>query len=224
MKVSPTVWLVPLLATGMFAASEDEAAPDTVVKLDMGAAELVPMPPECIRRLPEDFTPMTRTQRAGRYASQLIGPGALIFSAVRTGFNEARGVPTEWGRNGRGLGYRMADGLANHAINVTFESGIALWRDEDNRYFSSGEHGFGRRMKYVVASAFLARHSNGSRSLSYSGIAGPLIGSFLSRTWKPPSANQPTDALSSFGVSIGIRIGLHTAREFAPGFVKRFIP
>lgn len=184
-----------------------------------------PPPADCQRRTAEDFVPMTRTDRAAHYLNALIGPQAILVTFVRTGVNQAFGRPREWGRDPDpgGFGLRLASDFSQHAISESFEDGIALGLGEDNRYFASGKQGFGQRLRYAVASSFLARHDNGSRSLSFSAMGGPATGAFLSRLWQPDSTRSAGDGAVSFGISIGIRVGLNVAREFSPGFVRRLL-
>jgi len=222
MKHFQTIALViPLSAASTVWAQSNGGAPDSPAVVAVQARK---NPPKCGPRIVEDFTPMTRTERAAEYARELIGPRAIIFTFVRAGANEGLNTPGEWGRNIRGYGYRLASSYSQHAISASFESGIALGLGEDNRYFASGEHGIGRRVKYVIESAFLARHDDGTRSLSYSAIAGPLAGAFISRGWQPDSNNSVSNALSSFGISIAIRLGVDTAREFTPRFLRKLVP
>ncbi len=163
---------------------------------------------------------MTRTERAALYVNSLVGPNALVFTAIRAGISQAMDSPDEWESNARGYGFRVASTWGQSAVSSTFENGIALGLDEDNRYFASGEHGVMRRLKYAIASSFLARHDNGTRSLSISAIGGPAAGAAISRLWQPDSTNSARDAAQSFGVSIGARVGFNVAREFIPSLRK----
>jgi hypothetical protein len=212
--------LVLLFSTGL-AAQADRVAPDIAPAT---AARSSQIPPECLRRIPEDFVPMTRTERASHYLHSLLGMNTVLSAVVRSGFNQALDRPDEWGQGGRGFGYRVASSYSQAAVATTFKEGIALGLDEDNRYFSSGETGLRNRLRYALESAFLARHDDGSRSLSFSEIGGPMAGAFISRLWQPDSAHSVSSAFSSFGISIGIHVGLDAAREFAPGFVRRLLP
>ena len=213
------VLLAPLLAAGPLAGQAHDPAPIATP----GVAPNT-IPPECLERLREDFVPMTRTERVKQYVDSLIGPSTLLATVVRSGFNQGLNRPEEWGQGGRGFGYRVASGYAQSAIGTSFKDGIALGLDEDNRYFASGETGFRGRLGYALESAFLARHDDGSRSLSYSEIGGPLAGAFISRLWQPDSTHGVSSAFASFGISIGMHVGLDVAREFAPGFVRRLLP
>jgi hypothetical protein len=219
MKKSTGVWsLILLFAAGMPAGAASKDGPDAV------KAAQSQVPQTCLRRTAGDFLPMTRTERAAEYVKSLVGVRAVAFTFLRAGVTQAMNTPGPWGQGGRGYGYRVASSFSQHAIAESFESGIALGLDEDNRYFASGKQGAGKRLKYALESAFLARHDDGSRSLSYSVLGGTLAGAFTSRLWEPDTNNSAGDALSSFGISIAVRAGVEVAREFAPGVFRRLIP
>jgi hypothetical protein len=178
---------------------------------------------DCRQRTAEDFVPMSRTERTSYYVESLVGPSAILCTLVRSGVNQATDSPHEWEQNARGFGYRVASAYGQQAISVSFEEGIALGLDEDNRYFASGKHGFGPRLRYAIESSFLARHDNASRSFSYSAVGGPALGAVISRFWQPNSTRSAASAAASFGVTIGMEVGLNVAREFAPRFARRLL-
>lgn len=217
MRPSKAFLIALVFVTGLAAQSRPSAS--RAIPTTNGAT-----PASCQQRLAEDFHPLTRTERESLYLQSLIGPRALIYTAVRAGWNQALDDPEEWDSGAKGFGYRVASTWGQSAISNTFESGIALALDEDNRFFASGEHGVWRRLKYAVASSFLARHDNGTRSLSVSALAGPAAGAALSRTWQPDSTRSAGDAAESFGVSIGVSVGVNVAREFLPSAFRRLLP
>jgi hypothetical protein len=173
-------------------------------------------------RQAEDFVPMTRSERLAHYAYSLIGSQAFLFSAAAAGLKQVRDTPKEWGQGAEGYGRRYGSGYAQHIIGSTVTNGIAFGLHEDNRYFKSGKTGIGR-MSYAISSAFLARHDDGSRFVSFSAIGGTAAGAFISRTWQSPSTTSMGDGAVSFGIGMGVRIGVNVAREFLPGRLERFV-
>ena len=209
-----TLRKLPLLLIPL-AILKGQVMPDTVPRSQT--------PVDCRQRTAEDFLPMNRTERTSLYLQELFGPTAVLFTLARSGVNQGLDSPHEWEQDAGGFGYRVASAFSQHAITVSFEEGIALGLDEDNRYFASGKHGFGPRLRYSIESSFLARHDNGSRSFSFSAVGGPAVGATVSRFWQPNSTSSAASAAASFGVTIGIRVGLNVAREFAPHFVRRLL-
>lgn len=171
---------------------------------------------DCERRLAEDFVPMSRTERLGYALRTTFGPQPVLFSAISAAETQWKGNPKEWGQGAEGYGRRFGSSYATRIINNTIQHSAALVFHEDNRYFASGEEGVGRRLRYAVSSAFLARHDDGSRHVSISALGGAVGGAFISRAWQPPTTNTSGDAAVSFGVSMATRIGLNVFREFAP--------
>src|SRR5207248_1762003 len=130
--------------------------------------------------------------------------------------------PQEWGQGAKGFGRRYGSDYAQLIIGQTIENGLAFGLHEDNRYFESGKRGIGR-LGYALESAFLARHDNGSRSISISAIGGAAGAAFISRAWQPHSTTSMGEGATSFGVSMGVRAGMNVAREFLPRKLRRFL-
>jgi hypothetical protein len=170
----------------------------------------------------DNFVPMTRRERAAHYAHALFGPQAFVFSAASAGIGQLRDVPHEWGQGAEGFGDRFGSAYAQRIIGQTLENGVAFGLHEDNRYFRSGKYGIGR-LGYAITSAFLARHNDGSRSISISALGGGAGSAFISRAWQPRSTSSAADGATSFGVQIGVRIGLNVAREFFPPRIGKFL-
>lgn len=159
---------------------------------------------------------MTRTERAANYAHSLAAPEAFLYAAIRAGGAQAIDRPREYGQGLEGFGLRMGSAYGERVIGQTFEHGFALGLHEDNRYFASGRPGFAGRAGYAFASAFLARHDDGSRGLSVSVLGGTAVGAFVSRTWQPHSTTSLADGAVSFGITLGLRAGFNLLREFQP--------
>jgi hypothetical protein len=173
-------------------------------------------PPGCSERLAEDYVPMTRTDRAALYVKDLIYPQAYLYSGALAGIEQWRDKPQEWGQGSLGYGRRFGSDFAYGVIEATIENSVALGLDEDNRYFRSGEHGFRARLQYAVTSAFLTRHSGGSRTLSISTIAGVTGGAAIQQIWEPPSNSGMLAATRTVGLTFAFHVGLNVFREFAP--------
>jgi hypothetical protein len=173
-------------------------------------------PVNCSQRTAEDYVPLTRSDRAADYLRRLIGPQAFVYAGALAGLGQWENRPREWGQGAAGYGLRYRDSFARNSIVATLQDGLALGLDEDNRYFTSGEHGLKRRLEYVLTSPFLARHSDGSRTLSISALGGVAAGSLIQQAWQPPSTAYMGNAVRSFALTFAFREGLHFFREFAP--------
>jgi hypothetical protein len=169
---------------------------------------------------PREFEPLTRSERFAKYLAGVADAESLVRAVASAGIQQATHTPKEWSRGPDGFGKRVGNAYAEHVIHRTVEYGISAALHEDNRYFVSGQVGFLRRTKYAFASTFLARHDDGSRSLSFSRIGAAAGTGFVSRQWQPRSTTSAGDGAVSFGVIVATDIGFNILREFWPG-VKR---
>jgi hypothetical protein len=162
------------------------------------------------------YTPMSQSERFHYYAKHIFSGEAVLRSAAGAGILQAINSPHEWGQGAEGYGRRFGNSYGQYIIRSTLMYGSSSAFHEDNRYFLSGESGFWPRLKYAVASTFLARREDGSRRVSYSRIGSVAATAFISREWQPPSANGPENAVSAMGTALGVEVGFNVAREFFP--------
>jgi hypothetical protein len=162
------------------------------------------------------YVPQTQQERLRSYFQHMFNPEAVLRSAAGAGINQAMNTPSEWHQGAEGYGRRFASSYAEHLIQSTAMYGASAALHEDNRYFRSGRSGFGPRLKYAIASSFLARHDDGSRHFSISRISSYAASAAISRLWQPPSTNGPVNAADAFAIAIGVETGFNVAREFLP--------
>lgn len=164
--------------------------------------------------IPEDFAPLTRSERLRLYMTGTFGPKSVAESAAGAAINTLRDAPHQWGQSAGGYGTRLGSGMAQHAIRGTLQFGLSSALHEDNRYFRSHGTGFWQRTKYAMASSFLARKDNGNRRFSYSRVGSAAGSSFISRAWMPTTVAG--SGAATLGVTIGIDVGTNMLREFWP--------
>jgi hypothetical protein len=167
---------------------------------------------------------MKLSERLAFAESKVMGRSSLLLSAARAGITQAMDRPHEWGQGTEGFARRYGSAFAERFVGQAIEQSAALALHEDTRYFASGRRGLRGRLGYALASTFLARHDDGSRSISYSALGGAAAGSFLTRAWQPRSTTSATDGAQAFGITIAVRAGLNVAREFGPRFVGKLLP
>jgi hypothetical protein len=182
---------------------------------DPGAAN----PPAAPANPQTVYTPLTGSERLHLYERSLIGPMAIVSSAVAAAWGQALDRPKEWPLGAEGYGRRLGSGYANRIVRETLTLGSSALLHEDNRYFRSTETGSGSRLKHAILSTFTARKNDGSTTFSYSRIGGMFGASLISRTWQPNSTGSVNSAMANFGTSLGVAAGFNVAREFLP---KRF--
>jgi hypothetical protein len=130
--------------------------------------EAPPMTPEAVRvpASQPSFIPMTGGQRLSQYFKDTFSPASFVTSGASAGIGQWRDRPMAWKQGAEGYGRRYASSYAEHIARETPISGASSVLHEDNRFIPSGQAGAGNRVKYAVASAFLARHDDGTRHLS----------------------------------------------------------
>ena len=125
------------------------------------------------------------------------------------------------GEGAEGYGERFGSYFAKQAVQRTLRLGLEDALHEDNRYFSSGEHGFGRRVAYALKSSIMARSDDGKQHLSFSQVGSIAGAAFVSRLWQPASNNSAGDGAVSFGIGMATNAGMHVLREFLPDVTRR---
>jgi hypothetical protein len=171
---------------------------------------------EAISTVPDDFAPLTKSERLRLYVTGTFGPKAVAEAATKAGVNQLTNSPSEWGQSAGSYGTRLGSGMAQHVIRGTLEFGLSSIFHEDNRYFRSHRTGFWHRTGYAIESSFLARKDNGDRRFSVSAVGSAAGSSFISRAWMPSSMATAGSGAATFGVTIGADVGIHMLQEFWP--------
>lgn len=162
------------------------------------------------------YVPMTQQERLRYYFRHMFNAESVLRSAAAAGINQAMNTPGEWHQGAEAYGRRFASSYGEHLISSTVMYGTSAVLHEDNRYFRSGRTGFGPRLKYAIASSFLARRDDGSKHFSISRFTGYAAAAAISRAWQPPSTNGPVNATTAFEIAVGVETGFNVAREFLP--------
>lgn len=171
-------------------------------------------------RTQKDFQPLTAREKLKFAVRGAFGPVAFFTASVSSSITQWRNVPSEWGQGAEGFG----DRFGNYYGKQLIYRGVRLAGEdllhEDNRYYGSGEHGFGRRIGYALKSSVMARDDNGTQHISISGIGGLAASAFISRLWQPPTTSSMADGATSFGISLGTNAGIDVLREFLPDVTR----
>jgi hypothetical protein len=163
------------------------------------------------------YTPMTGDQRWKTYLVNLFGPVGFACAGAGAGIGQWMDRPKEWKEGWGGYGSRFLSAYGEHIVRETLAFGIAGALHEDNRYFASGQSGFGARLKYAVDSAWMTRRRDGTRHVSISRLVSLAGAAVISRRWQPPSTNNYRCAGGNFATALGVNIGFNVVREFLPG-------
>lgn len=170
-----------------------------------------------------EYAPLTPGEKVKFYAKSLFGPFQFLAAATSAGITQWEDVPAAWGQGAEGYGHRFGNYFAKQSTQRTLRLGLEELLHEDNRYFTSGEHGFRRRIFYALERSVLARKEDGTSRLSISQIGSTAGASFISRLWQPSTNNSAGDGATSFAIGMAANAGLNVLREFLPDVTKRVL-
>lgn len=157
--------------------------------------------------------PDSRT-RFRHYARDSFGPGALVSSAISSGFDQANNRPPEWRQGAKGYGKRFASRFGQNAIQETAQYGLSEALKQDAAYYKCECKGFLPRFKHALVSGVTARNREGKRVFSAPKVVSPYIAGFTATaTWYP----------DRFGPKDGFRLGnLNLVSNFTSNLFREF--
>jgi hypothetical protein len=143
------------------------------------------------------MTPLTGKQRREVYLSQtLTTPGAYMKRMFQAGFDQARGVPSQWDDGWGGYAERFASREGQFiTANSLAALGNAALRYEP-RYDQCQCSGFWPRARHAILRNFLT-YDEGERELhpQWALYGGAFGGGLVSTAWKP----HPRNAFAEVG-------------------------
>ena len=170
---------------------------------------------------PAQSTEFSQKTRFDVYVLGTVGPVPLIGEALGAGVSQWADTPHEWGQGWNAYGRRYGSNLAYNAVRQTIAYGVSIPFREDNRYFGSRADGILPRAGYAVLSTFTARHPDGSRQFSVSGVVSVLGAAGISSVWGPRSWKGAGNIAENAGISFAATAGLNVVREFLPDLFHR---
>jgi hypothetical protein len=171
-------------------------------------------------RTQKDFRPLTAKEKAKFAERGVFGPVAFFTAGAAAGISQWKDVPAEWGQGAEGYADRYANYFGKQIVQRTLRLAGEDLLHEDNRYYGSGERGFGRRLGYALKSSIMARSNDGHQHISVSQIGSIAGSAFISRLWQPPSTSSMSDGATSFGLGMATNAAMHVLREFLPDVTR----
>jgi hypothetical protein len=170
---------------------------------------------------PSEPDQLTEKKRFHLYVVSVAGPVPLVGEAVGAAISQWENSPKEWGQGWGAYGERYGSDLAYNAVRQTITYGTSVVFREDNRYFASRKHGFWPRTGYAILSTVTARHPDGRRTFSFSGVTGVFGASAISSIWGPRSWKGIENIGENAGISFAATAGFNIVREFLSDFRHR---
>jgi len=193
----------------------------SMAQVNRGGMQPHTSPPAIAESRQPKFTPMTQEERLRYYFKTTFSVESVLRSSAGAGISQWTNTPSEWGQGGEGYARRLGNSYAQHIMRSTLMYGASSVLHEDNRYILSEESTFGPRLKYAIASSFLARRDDGTRRLSFSRLGSYVATAFISQEWQPHSTNGAQNSAAKFGIAMGTTVGFNVAREFFPKIFHR---
>ena len=166
--------------------------------------------------------PLSAGTRLKWTAVSTVGLPNLAGGVFSSGWSTLFNNPPEYGPHWAGFGKRYGLRLTGSATSNVMEAGLGAMWGEDPRYHPMGSsESPGRRIKYAMKQAFLARDRNGNTRLAYARYAAIPGSNFLSNTWRPDSEADTSGALFRTGLGFAARITSNIFTEFWPDLTRR---
>lgn len=167
--------------------------------------------------IPNSFT---REARIQHYLHRTYSWQRMSLLGADTAIDHFLDPSSEWARGPSGLAHRYCSSFGKRVASNTIELGLGFGLREDTRLRPSNSAGFGNRVRYAAAHAFLASTAEGKTRFAYSRFAATAGGALIASTWRP----RPLTASSFFEeISFGFVGHLQNSflTEFGPD-MKRF--
>jgi hypothetical protein len=94
---------------------------------------------------------------------------------------------------------------------------------EDPRYYTLGEGGFFRRMRYAISRTFVTKTDSGGSSFNWSEVAGNGLEAGLSNAYYPPEERGLSQTALNWGTQMESAVLNHVFQEFWPDIRKKLL-
>jgi hypothetical protein len=149
--------------------------------------------------------------RLHAYVRDLVGPGALLGTALATTVDHVRTDPPEWGDDGEGLARRAASNAARLAVEQTVRHGFAIALGRSTRYQRCDCTAFFSRAGHAVVETLTDRDRTGQRAVSVPRFAGIATGALAQTLWRPDVT--ASEALLSVGGTVVFQAAGNVVKE-----------
>jgi hypothetical protein len=161
--------------------------------------------------------PLSGEERRQIYLRQtLTTPGAYMKRMFQAGFDQARGVPSQWDDGWGGYAERFASREGQFiSANTLAALGNAALKYEV-RYDQCRCSGFVQRTRHAVVRNFLTYNEQGAWRPQWALYGGAFGGGAISTAWKP----HPRDVLANGGLAVLGQAGYGALLNFVIEFAR----
>lgn len=163
-----------------------------------------------------EYQPPTAKKRWHDFASDTVGPFALLTTAASAGVEQLTHTAPEWGQGGKGYGIRLGDVFGRSLVGNTIQYSAAAMLHEDLGYYKCECKGIWRRTGHALLSTFTARRPDGKRTFAISRVMGNYGGAMISEFWYPHRYTPLGDGVRIGNWGFGSTFGINLGNEFWP--------
>jgi hypothetical protein len=163
--------------------------------------------------------PLTTNMKFHLAYKSLTDPIFFARAAVWAGIRQAANTP-DYGQGTEGYAKRFGAGTADAAVEDLVGNAILpSLLHQDPRYFYQGDGTKKSRAWHAIRAPFVTPADNGKMQPNYSTWGGLLAASAISLAYVPDSNRNAGYVFKSFGVGMGLHVGIGVAQEF---ILKKF--
>jgi hypothetical protein len=214
-RVPPVLCAVLLALASLAARAQSAPASENPAPPDAPAA---PVSPDAGKAVPVAYVRPTEKTRLHNYVFDMIGPYAILGSALAAGINQAEKTPPEWGQGAEAYGHRFGSDFGIAAITTTTRYGLSRAFGEDSIYYRCDCKGFFPRLKHASISTLVARRGDdGHRVFSIPALVSPYVGTMSAVYGWFPSRYNADDGFRMGNYTLLSTVGNNIALEFIYG-------
>jgi hypothetical protein len=170
----------------------------------------------------QNYEPLTPKEKFNIAAQDAFDRGTVILAAAFAGESQLTNAERSFGQGGAGYGRYFGTSYGGFVIGDYMTEGVfPTLLHQDPRYFRKGTgKGLGR-LGYACGQIFMTHGDNGKIQINYSELVGNSVAVAISQSYYPDTRDA-SDAVSSFGMQIGVDMASNVLKEFWPDIARKF--
>jgi len=169
-----------------------------------------------------NYEPLTSGEKFKIAAQDSFDRGAIALAAFMGGEGQLTNANRAFGQGGAGFGRYFGAAYGDQVIgNFMTEGVFPTLLHQDPRYFRRGTGTGWSRFGYAVKQIFWTHRDSGGTQFNYSEIAGNSVAVAISNAYYVDNRNAG-DAVSKFGMQIGVDMAANILKEFWPDLRSKF--
>jgi len=170
----------------------------------------------------QNYEPITPKEKFNIAAQDAFDRGTVVLAAAFAGESQLTSAERSFGQGAAGYGRYFATSYAGYVIGDYMTEGVfPTLLHQDPRYFRKGTGKGLARLGYSCGQIFLTHADNGKTQVNYSELVGNSVAVAISQSYYPDT-RDPSDAVSSLGMQLGVDMASNVLKEFWPDIARKF--